>query len=182
MHAVTSTNALHFAFRTVMDGPTRLLILLQAVCWVSEKMTGLSIKNGRLRDLRITQLTPADVPTDSADAVASVFDIMPFKSDTHREKDAQDRDKDDLSCRTAFAVLKTAEGRRAFQATASRLLNAKADNAHDYKYTAAAFEDAAFISERWRPAFLAATVSVLHGPASTDSPVLREAREVLATL
>jgi hypothetical protein len=182
VHAVTSTNALHFAFRTVMDGPTRLLILLQAVCWVSEKMTGLSIKKGRLRDLRITKLTPVDVPADSADAVARVFDTMPFKSDTHREKDRLDRDKDDLSCRTALAVLKTAEGRRAFQAAASRYVNAKADNAHDYKYTAAAFEDATLITEQWRPAFLAATVSVLHGPASADSAVLREAREILAEL
>ena len=69
VHAVTSTNALHFAFRTVMGGPTRLLILLQAVCWVSEKMTGLSIKRGRLRDLRITRLEPAEVKGDTPAAV-----------------------------------------------------------------------------------------------------------------
>jgi hypothetical protein len=182
VHAVTSTNALHFAFRTVLDGPTRLLTLLQAVCWVSEKMTGLSLKTGRLRGLRVTRLEPADVPAGTEGAVARVFDLMPFKSDNRPEKDRLDRDKDDLCCRTALAVLRTAGGRRAFQAAATRYLNAKADNSHDYKYAAAAFEDAALVSERWRPAFLAATVSVLHGPASGDSPVLREAREALAGL
>ena len=45
--------------------PDAALTLLQAVCWVSEKMTGLSIKKGRLRDLRITRLEPADVPADT---------------------------------------------------------------------------------------------------------------------
>jgi hypothetical protein len=74
------------------------------------------------------------------------------------------------------------DGQRAFQAFASRYINAKADNAHDYKYSAAAFEDAAFISQRWRSTFLAATTNVLHGPASADSPLLQEAREVLAKL
>ena len=182
VHAVTSTNALHFAFRTVMDGPTRLLILLQAVCWVSGKMTGLSIKRERLRDLRITTLEPAEVPDDARAAVESVFDLLPFKSDKSPDRDKQDRDRDDVACRTALTLLKAADGRRAFQAVASRYINAKADNSHDYKYAAAAFEDAALISERWRAAFLAATTNVLHGPASADSPVLREAREALARL
>jgi hypothetical protein len=182
VHAVTSTNALHFAFRTVLDGATRLLILLQAVCWVSEKMTGLSIKRGRLRDLRITTLEPAQVPSDTRAAVESVFGLLPFKSDRNPDRDKQDRDKDDLACRSALALLKGADGRRAFQAVASRYINAKADNSHDYKYSAAAFEDAALISERWRSAFLAATTHVLHGPASADSPLLQEAREALAKL
>jgi hypothetical protein len=182
VHAVTSTNALHFAFRTVMDGSTRLLILLQAVCWVSEKMTGLSIKRGRLRDLRITTLEPADVPNDTQAAVEAVFGLMPFKSDRNPDQDKQDRDKDDLACRRALGLLKGGDGRRAYQAVACRYINVKADNSHDYKYSAAAFEDAAYISERWRSAFLAATTNVLHGPASADSPLLQEAREVLGKL
>ena len=182
VHAVTSTNALHFAFRTVMDGATRLLILLQAVCWVSEKMTGLSLKNGRLRDLRITTLEPVEVPGDTREAVEAVFGLLPFKSDRNPHRDKQDRDKDDLACRSALGLLSGADGRRRFQAVASQYINAKADNSHDYKYSAAAFEDAAFISERWRPAFLAATTNVLHGPASASSPLLQEAREALANL
>ena len=176
VHAVTSTNALHFAFRTAMDAPTRLLILLQAVCWVSEKMTGLSIQRKRLRDLRITRLDPADVPADPVEAADGVFELLAAKASKVAPADRLDRDKDDRACRGALALVKTAAGRRAFRAAAMRHLNAKANNSHDYKYTAAAFEDAAFVSERWRPAFLAATVNVLHGPASDDAPVFREAQ------
>jgi hypothetical protein len=55
-------------------------------------------------------------------------------------------------------------------------------NAHDFKFPAAAFEDIHFISERWRPHFLAATANVLHGPASDDAPIFAQAREVLAAL
>jgi hypothetical protein len=179
VHAVTSTNALHFAFRTVLDGPTRLLILLQAACWVSEKMTGLSIQKGRLRDLRITELEPAEVPADTTAAVERVFELFPFKSDNRPDRDRLDRDKDDLACRSALTLLKATDGRRAFAAAANRYLNAKADNSHDYKYAAAAFEDAAQVSERWRPTFLAPTVTVLHGPASADAPVFRQACEAL---
>jgi hypothetical protein len=182
VHAVTSTNALHFAFRTVMDARTRLLIVLQAVCWVSEKMTSLSIRRKRLRDIRITTLAPAEVSADPVEAAGGVFQLLPAKPDNRLPIDKLHRDRDDLACRRALALLKSAAGRRAFQAAALRHLNTKANNSHDYKYTAAAFEDAALISERWRPAFLAATVNVLHGPASDDAPVLREAREALAKL
>jgi hypothetical protein len=90
--------------------------------------------------------------------------------------------QDDLACRNALALLQGADGRRLFQAVASRYINAKAVNAQDYKYSAAAFEDAMFISERWQSRFLAATTHVLHGPASGDSPLLLEAREVIAKI
>jgi hypothetical protein len=182
VHAVTSTNALHFAFRTVMEPRTRLLVLLQAVCWVSEKMTGLSIQRKRLRDLRITKLDPADVAADPAKAAVGVFELLPAKGAKVAPADKLDRDKDDRACRGALALVKTAAGRRTFGAAALLHLNAKANNSHDYKYAAAAFEDVALVSERWRPAFLAATVNVLHGPASEDAPVFREAREALAKL
>jgi hypothetical protein len=184
VHAVTSTNALHFAFRTALDPRTRLLILLQAVGWVSEKMTGLSIKRKRLRDVRITKLDPAEVPADPAEAAADVFRLLPAKTDEHPPppSDRLGRDRDDLAFRRALALLQTAAGGRAFRAVALRYLNEKANNSHDYKYAAAAFEDAALVSGRWRPAFLAATVSVLHGPASDDAPVFKQAREALASL
>ena len=177
VHAVTSTNALRYSFRTVLESRTRLLVLLQAICWVSDKMTGLALKRGRLRDLRITRLDPVDVPSDSADAAAQIFDLLPDKSDARVDK--LHRDKDDLASRSALSLVQSASGRHNFAAVATTHLNAKANNSHDYKYTAAAFEDVSSISERWRPAFLAATVNVLHGPASADTPVFKQAREVL---
>lgn len=179
VHAVTSTNALHFAFRTAMDTQTRLLILVQAICWVSDKMTGLSLKKGRLRDLRITRLDPVDVPSDSTEATNRLFEMLPGKRDGRAETERLYRDKDDVACRSALSLLRTDRGQRAFATVAAGYVNAKANNSHDYKYTAAAFEDARLISERWRPNFMAATVNVLHGPASADTSVFMQAREAL---
>ena len=179
VHAVTSTNALHFAFRTALDAPTRLLILLQAVCWVSEKMTGLSIQRKRLRDLRITRLDPARRPGRPGGSGRRRVRAAPRQESQSRAGGPARPRQGRPGLPQRAGALDAAAGRRAFRAAAFRHLNAKANNSHDYKYTAAAFEDAAFVSERWRPAFLAATVNVLHGPASDDAPVFRQAREAL---
>ena len=81
----------------------------------------------------------------------------------------------------AFALLSEPGNRPAFIRAACELANRKSTwNAHDMKFPAAAFEDAGYLSERWRPHFLAATVHALHGPASADAPVFEHAREVLA--
>jgi hypothetical protein len=50
---------------------------------------------------------------------------------------------------------------------------------HDFKYPAAAFEDAFLASREWRPYLLASTVHALHGSKSDDSTVLAQARETL---
>jgi hypothetical protein len=41
---------------------------------------------------------------------------------------------------------------------------------------------AGFISERWRPHVLAATVHAIHGPQSEDALIFAQAREMLARL
>jgi hypothetical protein len=183
VHAVTSSNALHFAFRTAMDAETRLLLLLQAVSRISDVMTKLSLKHRRLRELHVTELEPADIPTKTADAVDAIFSILPYKHTEHKEKDALDRPRDDEACRKAFAFLRIADNRSAFMHAACDYVSRKATwNAHDFKFPAAAFEDVSFVSERWRPHFLAATVHVLHGPASDDATVFEHARESLSKL
>ena len=83
----------------------------------------------------------------------------------------------------AFALLGDAANRSPFIRVACEHLNRKATwNAHDFKYPAAAFENLSFLSERWRPHSLAATVHAIHGPQSEDTPVFSKAKEVLATL
>ena len=57
LHSNTSTNALHYAFRTTTAPATRLLILLQAVAWATDKTGG--DRAGGLRDLSITDLPPS---------------------------------------------------------------------------------------------------------------------------
>src|SRR5205823_2084923 len=61
LHSNTSTNALHYAFRTATVPETRLLVLLQAVAWATDK-TGGDRASGRLRDLAITDLPAIRLP------------------------------------------------------------------------------------------------------------------------
>ncbi|MDA1017864.1 MAG: hypothetical protein O3A00_25830, partial [Planctomycetota bacterium] len=171
VHAVTSSNALHYAFRTMLDQETRLLFLLQAVSRVSDQMTRLALENGDLRDIRIRDLAGDDIPAKSPDAVEAIFRMLPAKKESW-EGDATGRDQDEKACRMAFALLSEPGNRPAFIRAACELAGRKSTwNAHDIKFPAAAFEDTGYVSEQWRPHFLAATVHALHGPASADDPV-----------
>jgi hypothetical protein len=177
---VTSSAALHFSFRTVLDNETRFLFLLQAVSRVSDQMTRLALEQGNLRDLRIRDLAGDSIPATPREALEKILAILPRKEEAW--EDATDRDEDDKACRMAFALLADPANRAPFVRAACELANRKATwNAHDMKFPAAAFEVASCVSQPWRPHVLAATVHALHGPASADAPVFDQAREVLAT-
>jgi hypothetical protein len=158
-----------------------LLLLLQAVSRVSEQMTGLALKRGHLRDIRIRDLAGEEIPAMPQDAIQAIFSTLPAKAE--RWEDDTGRDQDEKACRMAFTLLAEPANRVPFIRTTCNLANRKATwNAHDMKFPAAAFEDTSFISEQWRPRFLAATVHAVHGTASADAPVFDHAREVLADL
>ena len=186
VHAVTSSNALHFAFRTVLDTETRLLLLLQATSRLSDQMTRLALKSGSLRDIHIRSLEPVEIRVQPLDTIDEIFALLPPKDPDRRKEDGyltKDRDSDDKACQMAFALLENSDNRVPFiRATCEHLSHKGSWNAHDMKFPAAAMEDVGFISERWRPHVLASTVHAIHGPQSPDTPVFKEAREILATL
>jgi len=174
---------LHYAFRNAMDDETRLLLLLQSAARISDQMTRRALDKGQVRHIRISDLEPAEISAERETAIQEIFALLPCKRLNDAAGDAIDRPKDDEACRKAFALLKVPAHRSAFIRAACELVNRKATwNAHDFKFPAAAFEDTGFISERWRPYFLAATVHAIHGPQSEDAPVFAQAREMLTTL
>jgi hypothetical protein len=78
----------------------------------------------------------------------------------------------------SFALLSDSKQVKTFQQTARTFLCVKASlDPHDFKYPAAAFEDAARVHPEWRSYLLAASVHALHGSKSHDTPVLVEARK-----
>src|SRR5262249_34369739 len=85
------------------------------------------------------------------------------------------------AARKALAMLED-EPRRAgeLMAAARRLLFAKGDNAHDYKFSSAALEDYYHVSPRWRPYFLASSLVQLRGPNDRDNALTRRTRAALA--
>jgi hypothetical protein len=165
-----------------MDDETRLLLLLQGAARISDQMTRRALDKGCVRDIRVADLQAAEIPGKPEAAIQEIFSLLPPKRLNDAAGDAMDRPKDDEACQKAFALLKIAGQRSGFVRAACEFVNRKATwNAHDFKFPAAAFEDAGFISDRWRPHFLAATVNAIHGPQSEDTAVFSQAREVLAS-
>ena len=184
LHANTSTNALHYAFRTCTNSRTRLLALLQGVAWAAGR-TGSDRTD--LRDLKIAELPAATVPTKAEDVVAEVFTLLPSR--TYRwDADAKqavlgygDRAKADEACRKVFVLAKEhPDIVPLFVQTAHTWLCRKAnDDAHEYKFLAAILEDAALVSPAWQPHLLAASVHYFHGTQTPNNPVIQHVQEAL---
>jgi hypothetical protein len=179
IHAVTSTNALRYGFGLVANQETRLIQLLQAAGSVAEGFIGQAAKDKRLRELDlIDDLNQLDI-SDTVTA-RDIFEQLPKKGDSYQQQDPSEREASDHACRAAFQFLQQANTEQPFMQTARTLLCIKAStDPHDFKYPAAAFEDAFLASPEWRPYLLASSVHALHGTKSPDSKVLLEARRTL---
>jgi hypothetical protein len=188
LHSNTSTNAMHHAFRSATVAATRLLVLLQAIAWATDK-TGADRASGGLRDLSITDLPATKLPASSEDAVAEIFAQLPAR---HYRWDAKDRkavltygkraDADE-ACRKVFVLAGERPGAvPLFVQTAHSWLCRKASNDHhEYKFLAAILEEIGWVSPEWRPHLLAASVHYFHGSQSPDNPVIQQVREALPT-
>ena len=64
-------------------------------------------------------------------------------------------------------------------AGAASLGRKASDDAHEYKFLAAIFEDAACVSPAWQPHLLAASVHYFHGQQTPDNPVMQHGQEAL---
>jgi len=186
LHANTSTNAMHYAFRACATPGTRLLVLLQAVAWAAAK-TGAELAARGLRGTRITELGGASVPASSEGAVADVFALLPprtYRWDPEARKAVLTygrRADADKACRKVFALAsKRPEAVPLFVQAAHSWLCRKASNDHhEYKFLAAILEDATLVSPEWQPHVLAASVHYFHGNRTPDNPVIKQAREAL---
>lgn len=184
LHANTSTDALHYAFRTCSTPRTRLLALLQAVAWAASR-TGGDLAD--LRDVKISELSAARVPTKAEDGVAEVFALLPsrtYRWDAEGKKAVLGygkREEADEACRKVFVLARERpEVVPLFLQAAHIWLCRKAnDDAHEYKFLAAILEDAARVSPAWQPHLLAASVHYFHGQQTPDNPVMQHVREAL---
>lgn len=170
VHAVTSVNALHFAFRAARSTEARLFVLLQAVGWMAHfaRATGLDAMGNA--GPSILDLAPPDggVPDDPAEAAESVFAHV--GTDAHR------------AAAEAFGYAQRHARQGALLAGARRLVYTKAVEAHQYKYPAAAFEDIRAVSAAWRPHMAAASTLYLPSSAAPDSNLMRRAADAVAGL
>ena len=169
LHAVTSINALHYAFRAAGDRELRLLILLQAAGWMSQFANFMS-QEEEFGSTKITDLAEASEKgaSSSEDLRAEILGSLGSEPAVAAQK--------------AYRLGEIDPDLTQFRKAAQSLLFRKAHEVHDFKYTAAIFEDYALVSPQWRPSMLATAVYNLRGTEHPDSEVMLQAKESLRRL
>jgi len=169
IHTVTSINALRYAFDASASQETRLLLLLQGIGWMGQfhqLMTSPEGKaRGKFQPADITTISPAEIPSTDEATAAAIFEKLP--------------DNASDAAMMAFALAQRNPAPAPFFAAACQHIARKADEAHQYKYPAAIFEDYRLVSPAWQPHLLAASVYYLRGDGDANSSVIQRATAAL---
>lgn len=156
LHAVTTTNALHYAWKTSANDETRRWLLLQNAAFLP------LFRGDPGNGVEIDKFEPA--PAANLDEIFSSVG------------------KDNAAAAAkALSHLKAAGEGESFCAAARRLIYLKGNDSHDYKFSAAALEDYSHVSPAWRDRFLAASVFWFKGSAAADTDLVRRTRAALGT-
>jgi hypothetical protein len=166
LHAVTSTNALRFAFETAADDQTRRLLLLQNAAFLPLFREAMR-RRGKVADDRLDRLEP--IPAESAaDAPAAIDDIF------------GDVASDNLqAARKVLGYLDAGGDPGQFIDAARLLVFLKGNNSHDYKFSSAVLEDFYRVSPNWRNRYLAASAFNLRGSKQRDNALVERTRAAL---
>ena len=164
LHAVTSTNALRFAFRTTGNEETRRCLLLQGAAFLAlfrKAMEG----RGKLADLRLDRLEPGE----AGHRLPGVGEIFAEVS------------KDRLAAaRKTLAALQGGVPARKVIDAARRLVFLKGRDAHDYKFSSAVLEDCLTLAPEWRDRVLASGMFHFPGSGDPDNGLVGRSRAALS--
>ncbi len=161
LHALTSSNALYFAYQTSAEDETRRLLLLQNAAFLSMFRGDMS----RSKGLHLDELQAAEPAKDGPPTLDQIFATV-----SHDRLSAAQK---------TLAYLNQNPDPRDFINTARRLVFLKGNNSHDYKFSSAVLEDYAHLSPAVRDRFLAASVFNLRGSGDADNDLVKRTREAL---
>lgn len=161
LHAVTSTNALHFAYQASADAETRKLLLLQTAAFLTLFRSEWLDANG----VRIDRFEPLPLKASGPLAIEEIF------ADVSNDRM--------MAARKLSAYLKVNPQPEPLMLAARRLIFLKGTNAHDYKFSSAVLEDYRHVSPAWRDRFLAASVFNLRGSGGPDNELVKHTRAAL---
>ncbi len=176
LHAVTSTNALHFAYLSSGHDLTRRLLLLQNAAFLSLFREAMQSR-GPVRDLRVDTLEPAEPESTGPAAGQEVTEEITAEIVAEIFAEVS-RNRLDAS-RKALAYLRAGGRGKHLIEAARRLIFLKGDDAHDYKFSSAALEDYYHVSPAWRDRYLATSLMMLHGSGDRDNGLVRRIRAAL---
>ncbi len=172
LHAVTTTNALHFAFQASGDDQTRRLLMLQNAAFLPEFRAAMEGR-GKVREARIDQLEPLGTSASSSSSTSSAGPVV-------IEEIFADASRDRMTAaRKALGYLQAGHDPALLINAARRLVFLKGDDPHDYKFSSAVLEDYYHASPQWRERFLASSLLLLPGSADRDNDLVKRTRAAL---
>jgi len=164
VHAQTTANALHYAYRVCSDEPTQQLMLLQCAAFIAMFRT---LVNATQQDFSLDGLQPLPLDSRGADSIAEIFTDV---SAGHRLQAA----------RKCLGYLQNGGDADAVIATARQHLVLGVEEAHDYKFSEAMFDNYSNLGDSsWRSRFLSAGMAYFKGPAARPNRVVEEMIELL---
>jgi hypothetical protein len=162
LHAVTSSNALRYAYEASGDDETRRMMLLQNAAFVPLFRKAL----GNTEDRRIDQLEAEAPKAGSGEGVAEIF------AEASRDRMA--------AARKALGYLKQNPNPTELIDAARLLVFLKGTDSHDYKFSSALLEDWSRLSSPWRERYLAAGMFLLRGSGAKDNGLVQRIRAAMA--
>ncbi len=166
LHAVTTTNALHYAWRASGNDDTRRMLLLQNAAFLPMFRQAMIGRGGKLGGQKLNELQPA-APSESGEkAVDEIFAEI-------------NRNRLQAAAKT-LAYVDSHPDPDEFINAARVLIFLKGTNAHDYKFSSAVLEDYQSLSPMYRGRFLAASVFNLRGSGGSDNKLVERTRAALA--
>ena len=159
LHAMTSTNALHYAWQNTTNDETRRFLLLQNAAFLP------LFRGGAQAGERVDQFEPLAPDAAGPEALPEIF------AEISRDRMA--------AARKALAWLKANPAPNEFIGMARRLVFFKGNNPHDYKFSSAVLEDYRAISPGLRERYLAASVFKLDGSGGADNDLVKRTRAAL---
>jgi hypothetical protein len=161
LHAVTSTNALHFAYQTCQSDETRKMLLLQNAAFLP--------------------LFRGD-PTGGKAVKIDLFEPLPLKAKgaSAIEEILGDVSNDRMTAaRKMLTYLRENQQPEKLIGAARQLVFLKGSNSHDYKFSSAVLEDYYHVSPPWRDRYLAASTFNLCGSGAPDNELVKRTRAAL---
>lgn len=160
LHALTTTNAMHYVFRNANDLHARAFVLLQNAAFLP-RFRDEARRRGSLAERCIDDWRSEPQETPGSDTTPA--EILE-KLGTQPMAAAVD----------LYAHLSKGNSVYPFMQQAREMIFLKGNDSHDYKYSSAVLEDYFQVSQKWRPYYLAAALfKMRHAQEPTTSLIRR---------
>ncbi len=162
LHAITSSNALHFIYGASGDDTTRKLALLQAAGWQP-------LFRGRSGDGASLKIDALEIKATDASGEQAIGEIFAAAGKNRVEAASK-----------AMAYMQDNGSPEAIYAAARRMILHKGRDSHDYKYGAAIWEEYRLTSDpKWQAPITASALAYFPASTTADSPLMKRAREAV---